>query len=191
MEIRRILLDMDCVLADFMSGVARAFGFTPAQLLAAAVPGEYDVQVPLGKLLNWDRRGGRLPDDVFWGRVERDLRWAELDPLPWARDLVRLVDSLTPEWYVVTSPARGRECVPGKQEWWNRFRGRDWCDRLIPTRHKHLLAKPGAVLIDDHEANVERFEAEGGTGILFPCHHNRLHEQKSHPIPYVRRMLCT
>jgi len=38
----------------------------------------------------------------------------------------------------------------------------------ILTREKHLLARKGAVLIDDSDANVDAFNRGGGRGILFP-----------------------
>ncbi len=46
----------------------------------------------------------------------------------------------------------------------------------VMTARKHLLAKPGTILIDDYEANVMAFQKDGGKAVLFPQIWNANHE---------------
>ncbi len=171
----RILLDMDEVLADFVGGVARHWQVPFSRIKPHWEPGVFDIVKPLGKAIGVED----LSEEEFWKRTDKPGFWRNLDTLPWTFDLLETVRKYTDDWYVVTSPSRGPLCVPEKQQWLNSLLGVSWFDRMIPTSHKHLLAldkeKP-VVLIDDRGDTVDRFLARGGHGILFPRHHNRLHE---------------
>lgn len=183
----RIILDLDCVLADFVKGASLAHGLSVADLLPHWPLGQYCMQTAVGRAI------GRVDwrDEEFWGPLDgRREFWADLPTLPWTGDLLRLVGSLTDDWYVATSNSDCPECVPGKQEWCNRVLGKGrYFDRMIPTRHKHLLSRPGVVLIDDYDLNCERFRAAGGEAIVFPAHHNSRHEYKTDPMSVVSSTL--
>lgn len=131
----------------------------------------------------------------FWRPLDRlgAEFWADLPEFPWTSDLIAAVESVTDDWYVLTSPSRCPGCFPGKQQWLCRVLGVEYTRKLIPTEYKHLLARPGAVLIDDHEANCEAFvtcprtgEPTGARAVLFPAHHNRLHALAADPLPHVK-----
>lgn len=72
---------------------------------------------------------------------------------------------------ILTSPSLAPSCLEGKVRWlyehFPKEKGRHFSDFLIGNQ-KHLLAWPGRVLIDDAEANVEKFRSAGGEAILFP-----------------------
>ncbi len=210
----RIFLDMDCVLADFVSGAARIHGINPADYYTFARPGEYGMEHVVARLKGWPpSRTGADGTVSFTGRFWESINatpgfWAGLDPLPWASDLFQLcaeragaTEATAVGWgglYVVTSPSRCPECVREKEDWLARHFGLP-PDRMIPTPHKELMAVyteggayplfRSATLIDDYDRNVDRFTAAGGVGVLFPALHNRLHALAADPMPTVRAAL--
>ena len=186
----KIFLDLDCVLADFVGGACKAHGLTVKDVLPFWPAGEYGMALPVGRALG--KTDGEFTEADFWRPLNGSRAfWANLPSLPWAGDLVELVSGAFDDWYIVTAPSWCDECIPGKMEWCRRFFGLGCADfdRMIPTRHKHLLSGPGRVLIDDNEENVAGWEAEGGRGILFPSHHNRFHRWKNDPMRRVRGIL--
>lgn len=183
MKSLRILLDLDCVLADFVGGVCSLWGLSVGDVLAEWTPGEYGMNVPLGRAAGLGRA---LTDEEFWDPIGRTVGfWSNLPELPWAGELLSAVRSATDDWYVVTSPSRCPRCVPEKRAWLHRTLGVEWYDRMIPTPHKELMAVARdrtVVLIDDYERNCEAFAVAGGTPILFPAHHNTRHLWKTTPL---------
>ena len=66
----RILLDLDCVLADFVGGVARLWGLTAADLLRHWPAGEYGMNGPLAAALERPGYGRPVIDDAaFWRAI--------------------------------------------------------------------------------------------------------------------------
>lgn len=177
---RRILLDLDCVLADFVGGVATLWGFSTAELLAHWEPGEYPCQPALTRA---SLRTDPISDAVFWGRIgDAPGFWSTLSVLPWARDLVSHVRAATSDWWIVTSPSQCPRCIPEKREWLYREFGLDAADRMIPTKHKHLLAQRNVALIDDYDANLDAFAAAEGFVVPVPARHNRYHTHDEDPM---------
>lgn len=186
----RILLDLDCTLADFVAGAAAAHGLTARQVLAHWPAGGYDMAPAVGRAAGWPP--DRDWDEAFWAPLNGSRKfWADLPVLPWANELFVLVLSLTDDWWIVTSPSRCELCVPGKMDWCRRFLGLGCSefDRLVPLRHKYLLANPTTLLVDDSDANVDAFVAAGGHGLLLPAHHNRYHHWAADPMRRVRPRL--
>lgn len=190
----RVLLDLDCVLADFVGGVADVWGLSREELLAEWTPGEYPMNSAVGRAAGkkgWTTgiESESVQEWMFWERIERCPGfWSGLNRLPWMVSLVTIVREMTDDWWVVTAPSRCPRCIPEKREWCRRELGfpvGHWFDRFQPTPHKYLFANPSAVLIDDHEENCRKFEEHGGRAILFPAHHNRLHLQSNDPMPRV------
>lgn len=192
----RILLDLDCCLADFIGGVAKLWDVPLDTLLANWELGVYGVYGPLAKALHGPDAPPLSAGD-FWQRLDGNaVFWSGLEPLPWCRDLIELCEEYAgPEVYIVTSPSWCSHSYLGKAEWVKTMFGRNYTN-LIPTPHKYLLAKPGVVLIDDFQDNCDRFVSDpllgptGGTSILFPAHHNGLHGWKDSPLPIVERSLA-
>lgn len=180
----RIFLDMDEVLVDFVGGACRRWGVTVEAVRSNWPVGEWDIVPPLSKVVNAVPRGQRpdwsaLTEAEFWRHIHDrgpDF-WCNLEPHPWLEDLLTAVRAVTPDWYIVSSPSRCPSSHAGKATWLKRYFG-PLFDRFLLTPHKHLLAGPGAVLIDDREETVERFVAHGGRGILFPAYHNSRHADR-------------
>lgn len=194
----RVFLDIDCVLADFIRGVADVTGVPYAVLMQNWTPGTYGFGHAVAAAYAAVPMGGGKPltitattaDRMFWKRIEgRASFWADLHPLPWAADLVRLAHDTDPEYRFLTfgSADRCMHAAVGKHTWITR-QGWD-ADRMHLTRHKWELAKPGRVLIDDHEQNVTEWRRHGGDAILFPTMHNMLFSHATDPMPVVTDQL--
>ena len=148
---RHILLDMDGVIADFVEG---------ARLAHEAAGNTIDVsQYSLG-----------MDEADFWKPINAAgyKFWESLPALPWLDELVLLITSYVgDEWSICTKPSNDPFCAAGKIMWLKKHFGEDF-KRYILIKHKQHLAKPGYVLIDDHDDNVNRFREHGGDAILFP-----------------------
>jgi 5'(3')-deoxyribonucleotidase len=193
----RIPLDMDDVLVDFVGGAAALWGLTTEDLLPYWDIGVWDVVPPLGRALH--ARDGTHPNGMgvpeFWAKIGGHPGfWEDLRPLPWCDSLLTLVASFTDDWYIVSSPSRAPSSWSGKVRWLKDYFGEEF-NRIVLTRHKHLLAGPGVVLIDDRESNVLEFTTDrdgrptGGDGVVFPKYHNRNHAHRADPVRYVRTVL--
>lgn len=174
-----LLLDMDGVLTDFDSAAAIAHGLTPEELQNHRKPGEWSIRPAIGRALG-------LPDQIseisFWHPIAKlgIPFWEDLQPTPWYSDLIKYLLSLDVEMYVVSNPyyetAMEIYSVVGKSRWLKKRFGWEY-DRLIPTKHKHLMANHNSILIDDSERNCNEFRKAGGSAILFSSIGNKRHKE--------------
>ena len=140
-----ILLDMDGVVVDFVSGALRLHG------LKRPEPVAWNFYEQLG-----------LSADDFYAPMGPAF-WADLHWTQEGRDLLRELEARD-EIVLCTSPLRTRGCVEGKERWIRKHAPEYW-NRVAFLGEKFLLAGAGT-LIDDSEANVEAFRAAGGRAIL-------------------------
>lgn len=69
---------------------------------------------------------------------------------------------------ILTTPISDPYCLAGKLEWIHKFTP-PWMHRqYMMGVKKELCAKPGSLLIDDRDLNVDRFREAGGSAILMP-----------------------
>jgi len=172
----RILLDMDEVITDFTQGALILHGFSVEDLEKVRTPGSWDINTPLG-----------LTPGQFWRPINEagEQFWTDLEPLPWAHEVVDIVESLFPEeWYIASSPSWQIDSRTGKIKWLQNFFGKQF-DRFVLTPHKHLMAHSGSVLIDDRDYNVEKFREAGGHSIVFPTRGNSLHLKSQDPMTHL------
>lgn len=196
MKLKRVLLDMDCVLVDFVGGVARRWGMTTSELHQHWEPGVWDIVPPLARAVR--QRNGKsaevLTEDRFWAMLDRsEMFWARLEPCPWLKELVALVKSITDDWHIISAPSKCQSSYSGKVKWLKSHFGYSF-DRFALTPHKHIFAQPDVLLIDDRDSNVEGFVEAGGDGIVFPAYHNRLHlvdDPMEHINLMLGSLLCT
>ncbi len=151
-----IFLDLDGVLADFPTPAVNLFG--RPELLE---PGRWPSDVYYVKdLLD-------VPGPVFWKAIADagpDF-WANLPLYSWTYKLVRHCTAIGPTFFL-TDPTFCVHCETGKRLWIQKHFG-----TVIPyvmTDQKHLLARPGRVLIDDYAGNCELWRKHGGQTIEFP-----------------------
>lgn len=114
--------------------------------------------------------------DEMWREIKKvgAKWWANLDPQPWAEELYDELCKID-EVMILTAPSRLPEAHAGKAEWMHRFFGKRFREYIM-TKHKWKLARPGDVLIDDWDGNIEAFTEAGGIGITFPCPWNKAHK---------------
>lgn len=152
-----VFFDLDGVLANFVRGALVHYGRQDV--------GEgyvrWGIEAQLG-----------LSPAEFWSGLGFDF-WANLEPYGDGFHLFARAAELCGENIgLLTSPCDTAGCVDGK---------RAWVARHLPaySRHlfvgsaKHLFAGPDKVLVDDHDANVDKFSAAGGRTVQPPRPWNR------------------
>lgn len=153
----KILIDMDGVLVNFWAGIVRAHKleidpYTLPQWRGHC--GGYDVL-------------GITPGE-FWEPCNSNW-WFQLDPYPHYREIVAACEREVGAENVclLSSPSSNVGCPSGKLR---------WLDRHLPAYRRKVLIGPnkefcahaGAILIDDMQANCDKFIEHGGRAILWP-----------------------
>ena len=148
---KRICLDIDGVLADFVSHAGTLLGYD------TAVVTTWDYYPLIGKT-----------EDEFWRAIDgagSDF-WANMPAFPWFHELVGLCERHAPT-ILLSSPSRCPSSTHGKLRWIQSQFGSGFRKYLLGPA-KEFCAAPGVVLIDDSDANCEKFEKHDGEAILFP-----------------------
>ena len=176
MSIEVIYLDMDGVLADFV---------TPS-LKVAGIPLTHD------QVTTWNYFEPYMTSNEFWWKIgaSQDF-WLDIKPYPWASELFKLCKSIAPVRFC-SSPAIDPICVANKVQWlrFHGFMDSDKNDYHF-TPHKHELAKPGRVLIDDSMPNVLSFREAGGNGIVFPQPWNDCWYRNITHVEYIKHVFAS
>ncbi len=160
-----LFLDMDGVLCDFVTAAHAACGctFNP-------------VTYPKGVWPVWEAMG--MSESQMWNHIDSfPYFWKQLEIYPWCGELLDLADDVK----ILTSPHYTAECYQGKLV---KYIPRSV--ELILCKSKHLLAKPGRVLIDDSDENCHEWRGAGGIAILFPTVLNANWRLALDPITYVK-----
>lgn len=172
----RILLDMDEIITDFVGAALRVHGWTREQFYAKHPIGTWDMETTLG-----------VSNTKFWKPIHEagEEFWLNLVLLPFSAEMMYLARKIDPKWYIVTSPSSCPTSYSGKVKWLRENFSSTFKSFVI-TEHKHLLANPSTILIDDREKNCEAFVAHGGHAIIFPTLHNSKHKFAYDPVTYVK-----
>lgn len=180
MDLERIFLDLDGVLADWATPAIRACGGDPATVFSSWPVGTYDLAEALG-----------ISTSAMWRAVDMQgaKMWATLEPYPWCGDLFGICEDLAPTT-ILTSPSTDPSAASGKTRWLQSVFGTGFRRYLIGP-DKAACARPGAILIDDSDANCEKFRASGGDAIVFPQIWNTAHTNRAMPLAYTRAVLST
>ncbi len=147
-----ILLDMDGVIVNFIDGIIKSLGLS----------------INHDDWLEWDyhERLG-ISKSAFWRATNEKDWWLNLEPYPWASELVSL---LRRDYDLVycTSPSLDSSCPSQKIDWLrkHKFMGNTNSYQIGPM--KCLNARSGAILIDDYDVNVDNYRVAGGRAITFP-----------------------
>lgn len=188
----RILLDLDDVLVDFVGGACKVFNLTYEDI-------EEGWEVGSGHILP-EIIGKKLKNSYtlydFWSKIDgNEDFWANLKPLPWMNEVLNLVQELTDDWHIVSSPSHCASSYNGKVKWLKNYFSRSFNNFAI-TPHKFLFAKPDTILIDDKDQNVREFYTDphtckptGAYAILFPRRWNSNHIYKGNEFAYVKHTL--
>lgn len=159
---RRLILDMDGVLADFARGALDLHG---CEHVPTSDVNAYGMHRFCG-----------VDEAEFWENITDAAShfWETLPTHLGARQLLTIA-SLRKGSIIATSCGRGGEytrgAIIGKTLWLARFDANDL--PLFTGRDKTVFAGPGAVLVDDLPANIDAFIASGGDALLVDRPWNR------------------
>lgn len=153
MNIKKIYLDMDGVLADFDRGVRELCGMEPSPQNEGWRPGM---------------------DDPMWAKVrEIDHYYDKLELMPDAKTMFdTLYEKYGDKCEILTGipkPKRGiLTAGEDKINWAHRLLSRDLVVNIVYREQKpDYCTGKDCILIDDLKKNIEAWEECGGTGILF------------------------
>lgn len=178
--IDRILLDLDGVLVDFLGGACRLHDKT-----YVGHPHDPETQV---EQTAWEIEPiFQMTAPALWEPMGREF-WKNLEPLPWAREVVGLLSKKFGEDNIclLTSPIRTDGCIDGKMDW-IREHLPQFRRRFLVGPAKQFCASPRHCLVDDRTTNIEGFKAVGGHGFLFPAPWN--HRFREHPVQSLKKWL--
>ena len=161
-------LDMDGVIADFVGKLLLMFDKTEDDI----VPGHWNLGALVGESNNAIWRAIRSNGENFW---------TEIKPFPWNAKLIELLEKVSDDIVICTTPD---QFVPpswsGKRWWLNQhLPGYE----VIMITDKSKLARPGALLVDDKEAAIKAFTRKDrqGHAVLFPQVWNITHQLITRP----------
>lgn len=172
--IRRILLDIDDVCNQCTQYALQWVGcpMDYENFFSAYPPGfGYRVVDVANHLLGYKR----FDVPSFWNMIPR-VFWSTCpvsEEYGWLLDAC--INLVGPDNVCfLTGPTKDPDCLAGKLEWISR-NSPDFMHRqyLIGPR-KQFCAHPYALLIDDNDANIEKFQEWGGQGLLVPRPWNKL-----------------
>lgn len=159
MVVRNIYFDMDSVLADFFRGLRELCGIEP-------IPQEYAT---------------KEYDDNMWESIRNVGNYYDkLELMPGAKKLFDAVYSkYGDKCEILTAVPKPKRNIPEAGD-----DKKKWVKRLLSDKVKVNIVtreeKPGyckgkdSILIDDLPGNIEEWEKNGGTGILFTDAENTL-----------------
>jgi len=159
-KIKRIFIDMDGVLADFLRGV--------------------EMPQYLGEPLTNDAEG-HTTYDLRKEELTNKRLFANLPPMVDMYDLLAYVRHCDTPWEILTAAGEvNRELVVyDKNEWIKRY-----VDPTVPVTctftgtQKAAYAYEGSVLIDDRPKNIDAWEKAGGIGIVHTSAKNTINVLK-------------
>jgi hypothetical protein len=160
----QVFIDLDGVLADFLTHACARFGRTLNELPT----GVYDLSRLFG--MPWAEIDARIGRDYDF--------WRHVPMYPWTKNVITLLreaqtDGVIGDLFVLSSPwQQSPECHKAKLEWCDANLGIPTSDAIL-TPHKSLLAGPNRLLIDDLPSHCEEWCKRGGYAITFPCHHTK------------------
>jgi 5'(3')-deoxyribonucleotidase len=159
----QILLDMDGVLVDFLSGALKSLNRDFNKTVTIEQYAKEFAQWGI-----YDYYGITIKE--FWQSIENTPNfWINLDPMPWCGQLYSMLSEIG-DVTIVTSPSEDTDCVRQKLVWLRHHLGVK-PDSVFLGSRKYLMAGNG-ILIDDYFKNCDSFRNAGGQAVLVPSNWN-------------------
>lgn len=146
-----IVLDVDGVLADFVTAAIKAHGRSE----------KHDEIKDWNFYENWG-----LTAEQFWAKCKGREFWMSIEPYPEAVSILRCCEAMD-ETILCTSPSNDDSCPGAKLEWIRHWFGIT-PDRVCVTGRKAIFAHSSNILIDDSIENLSDFSAAGGFVLGWP-----------------------
>lgn len=150
-HITKVALDLDGVLANFCKAAAEKMG-------------RHYPQEPFAVPNLW------LDDDkkALWKSCRGHDFWVNIEPFPWAKKLIRIVNSNCNDWRFITKPSVDAGAYSGKFEWITKHtkgavkEGTRYL-WLVNGCKSYACTGPHHLLIDDNDENCAKWKEAGGT----------------------------
>ena len=159
MKIRRILLDVDGVIADFARGIFRIHD-RPYPYKHQLRQDDYQLEPHMAGLTSKE----------IWAPTGREF-WANLDPYPHAKEFVAALEEAfgAETICLLTSPPSTDGAIDGKKDWIKKhFPQFIYKRRFLVGPAKVFTVNPEHCLVDDFESNIATYSKEGGQTFLVP-----------------------
>lgn len=173
----KIYCDLDGVLVNFTKGCQKIFPTWTEPMFKGN-----DCRAHLG-----------ITDQEFWETIDKygEEWWANLEPEPWAEELISVVNFYDRDFIILTSPSLSHFAASGKVLWLQKYFNSKRFKRYIitPAGNKCLLANKESVLIDDNDKNCMEFREHLGYTILFPRSWNENHNKEDQKIEHTKSQL--
>lgn len=159
---RRLFLDMDGVITDFMGAAMKHYNIPQDTVFTKGV---WDTTPKMAEIKG-------ITVNQFWRGLTVDF-WAKMPRTQFAG----LMLQITKEYFgtnvcLLTSPA-DEISAHGKMLWIKEYLPEFYRDgRFCLNRNKRFLASKDALLIDDRDKNIDEFRGAGGKAILYPTPFN-------------------
>ena len=171
--IKRIIVDLDGVLANFCKAALSAYNINPNT-----------------KIEKWNFfEDFGLTEKEFWAGIRGKSFWFNIEPMPWMNDLITYIKDTGIPWIVATSPCRDYDCYSGKVEWLEKHLDLNYTQDAMIGSRKYLMANRDTILIDDSGRNCNKFIEYGGHSILFPATYNDNIKLVGRELEYVKGRL--
>ena len=156
-QLPKIYIDVDGTIANYIDALFKAFNINKTHDDVT----QYDFYEMLGL-------------DTKAVRAELEIKefWLSLQPYPWAKPLLKAAKRIDPNYKICTRTTRHINSYVGKLEWLNKNLGVR-PDRVLlmpPNQYKHILSRPGRLLIDNYYKECELWEKQGGRALLINPH---------------------
>lgn len=154
-----IYVDVDGVCADIFQSLAYHLNLPYSELYANCEKGLYD-QPYLPEVY----------DGCIWTKIMKEAPetfWSQAPNLPWYPALWNALEKYGYKVVYCTSVASSPAAASGRIKWLINRHGPKFDDFIITSR-KELLAHSGAILIDDCDENLLKWEEAGGCPIRVP-----------------------
>ena len=181
MNIKRVLLDIDDVMNECTRYALQWLGIPfDYDKFYDKYPNEngYDIVATANQILGYQR----FTVPSFWSMIPRQF-WASAPKSAEHDFILAKCEELVGREGIclLTGPTKDPDCLAGKLEWITANLP-SWLHRqyLVGPR-KNFCAHPEALLIDDSDANVDKFREWGGNAILVPRPWNTLHSVDTMP----------
>ena len=159
-----VFVDLDGIIVDFVGGVLKSHNVDPS--FKERGQGNYNLASLLG-----------MTESEFWLQLDVNEKfWEDLEKTEEADDLIEFIEDLVEpsSIYFLSSPAVSSFCYSGKAKWIYKHFNR-YIHHLILMQQKHFIAAPNRILIDDNDANCNKWRSNRGVGLLFPRPWNSKH----------------
>jgi len=92
----------------------------------------------------------------------------ELEPFENAISVIKMIAEEYPQTYILTTPHDSSEtCERDKKNWVRKHLPFFNTKNIIFSHHKHLLSKPGDIILEDKPLDLKRWKDNGGISICY------------------------